>query len=351
MPSPREAVRNARLLLQSAAQHLVDDPALLAVQVSRRLPFSVRVGAGRALRAVAEVLPGGQGRAALGAYMAGDDDRCARTHHREIRFTLADPGRGRRDLGRIDLLSAQLAPATRARAAWTRGESQRGTARSSTTPVRGPRGMGDGLRSELQLLEPGYQLTAAPAMTWHRERHSPVRGTEIIAGPSSAHQLSSAHSVRLLAAQPSHPDVASRPGIDSVALTRTGYPVMVGKPCWRPTRTWWTGSGTSAASPRGLAQTQEERLLAEASRAIELVDEFRPARHPRHHELSQRTGRAGSRRGHRPAVGPRGAGSDGEDLDRFDDLRRALVTRRHPRRRRAWCRRARRNSRPVPTPS
>ena len=43
MPSPRQFARNARLLLQSAAQHAVDDPALLAVQVSRRLPFAIRV--------------------------------------------------------------------------------------------------------------------------------------------------------------------------------------------------------------------------------------------------------------------------------------------------------------------
>ena len=76
MPTLRDVVRNARLLLHSAAQHLVDDPALLAVQVSRRLPFRLRVGAGKALVRVAGTLPaavpGGAGTAALGAYMAGD---------------------------------------------------------------------------------------------------------------------------------------------------------------------------------------------------------------------------------------------------------------------------------------
>lgn len=72
MLSPRRLARNARLLLQSGIQHLVDDPALLVVQVSRRLPFAARVRAGTALRAIASHIPGGNGAAALGAFMAGD---------------------------------------------------------------------------------------------------------------------------------------------------------------------------------------------------------------------------------------------------------------------------------------
>lgn len=271
MPSPREAVRNARLLLQSAAQHLVDDPALLAVQVSRRLPFSVRVGAGRALRAVAEVLPGGQGAAALGAYMAGDTIAA-----RELITGKSDSRSRMRGevvvlLERFDLLSAQLAPATRARAAWTRGNL------SEAVEILDSAGQGDSrygrrLRSELQLLRPGYQLPL-PAMK-APEGYSPVEGeslrvlhllTNSLPHTQSGYSLRSHRILTSLRGQ----------GIDSVALTRTGYPVMVGK-LLASDEDVVDGIRYVRSLPARLAQTQEERLLAEARRAIELVDEFRP---------------------------------------------------------------------------
>src|SRR5699024_12547359 len=74
VPSSGRLLRNARLLLQSGIQHLVDDPALLVVQLSRRLPFSTRVRAGTAVRAITSRIPGGGGAGGLGAIIAGEVD-------------------------------------------------------------------------------------------------------------------------------------------------------------------------------------------------------------------------------------------------------------------------------------
>ena len=162
MPSPRRVALNARLLLQSALQHAVDDPALLVVQVSRRLPFVVRVRAGRALRAIASAVPGGRGAAALGAFMAGDvkdaqnrlaaDPHSRSTMHAEVSVLLDRP----------ELLSSVAPVMTRARSAWSRGE-MREALEILDAAGRGSSAYARRLRSELQLLRPGYRLTAPPA--------------------------------------------------------------------------------------------------------------------------------------------------------------------------------------------
>ena len=272
MPSPRDVVRNARLLLQSVAQHLIDDPALLAVQVSRRLPFRIRVGAGRALRTVGRVLPGGRGTAALGAFMAGDFVAA----HELV--TRASDSRSRMRgevavlLERFDLLSAKSAPATRARAAWTRGDLSGALA-----------DLGGGGPGRHPLRTASAQRTPAarpPATDWLR-----ARWTDVVAAPpadgeslrilhvltNSLPHTQSGYSLRthrILTA------LRGR-GIESVALTRTGYPVMIGKPL-AADEDVVDGIRYVRTLPSRLPQTQEERLLAEVERALELVDEFRP---------------------------------------------------------------------------
>lgn len=281
MPTLRDVVRNARLLLHSAAQHLVDDPALLAVQVSRRLPFRLRVGAGKALVRVAGTLPaavpGGAGTAALGAYMAGD----LASAQSLIAGTTAAGSRIGGEvaviLGRTDLLSAQSAPTTRARAAWTRGDL------SGALQILDDAGQGTSLyarrlRSELQLLEPGHRLTATPALTSAPTTPPPPRplrdGDRLrvlhILTNSLPHTQSgySLRSHRILTA-------LHGAGIDSVALTRTGYPVMLGMP-FSQDEDVVDGIRYVRTLPSRLSRTQEGRLQAEVDRAVELVAEFRP---------------------------------------------------------------------------
>ena len=164
MPSPRRVALNARLLLQSAIQHAVDDPALLVVQVSRRLPFAMRVRAGRALRAVASTVPGGTGAAALGAFMAGDiqdaqnrlaaDPHSRSTMHGEVSALLDRP----------ELLSSEAPATIRARSAWSRGEMGEAL-EILDADGRGSSAYARRLRSELQLLRPGHRLAAPSATT------------------------------------------------------------------------------------------------------------------------------------------------------------------------------------------
>lgn len=269
MLSPRNAVRNARLLLQSGAQHLVDDPALLAVQVSRRLPFRVRVAAGRALRAAADVVPGAHGAAALGAFMAGDT---AAAHDLVSRGSVL-PSRLRGEIAvlleRYDMVSAQSSPVTRARAAWNRGDLTGAVALLDNGGQGGSR-YARRLRSEMDLLTPGYRL--APAA--HHPAQRAVEGERLrvlhLLTNSLPHTQSgySLRSHRILTALRDQ-------GIDSVALTRTGYPVMVGE-LLASDEDSVDGIRYVRSLPARLAQTQEERLLAEVNRALELVDEFRP---------------------------------------------------------------------------
>lgn len=270
MPSPRQFARNARLLLQSAAQHAVDDPALLAVQISRRLPFAVRVRAGRALRAAAGLLPGGQGAAALGAYMAGNT-----TAATELITSTNDSGSRMRGevavlLQRTDLLSPFAAPETRARAAWAHGDLSGAIAVLEAAGKGGSR-YARRLRSEFQLLSPGYHLPDARrgAGTSTASEDTPLRVLHVLTN-SLPHTQSgySLRTHRILTA-------LREQGIESVAITRTGYPVMIGKP-FAADEDVVDGIRYVRTLPSRLPQTQEERLMAEVARALELVEEFRP---------------------------------------------------------------------------
>src|SRR5699024_5270846 len=64
-------------------------------------------------------------------------------------------------------------------------------------------------------------------------------------------------------------------GIESVALTRTGYPVMIGIPT-AADEDVVDGIRTVRTLPARLPQTQERRLQAELDRALQLVPEFSP---------------------------------------------------------------------------
>jgi len=270
VPSPYRIMRNTRLLLQSAAQHLVDDPALLAVQISRRLPFRARVLVGESLYALAERLPGCAGAAALGAFMAGDDEAA----HRHV---TASAGSGSRLggevavlLDRSELLTSTASPATRARAAWARGDL------SSALQILRDCGRGDSryarrLSSELQLLEPGYRLSAPQleAVGTRPRADGTVRVLHLLT--NSLPHTQSGYSLRTHRILTALRDQ----NIESVALTRTGYPVMVGLP-GAAEEDVVDGIRYVRTLPARLPQMQQERLEAEAARAVELVAEFRP---------------------------------------------------------------------------
>lgn len=270
MSSPRLVGRNLRLLSQAGLFHLVDDPALLALQLSRRLPMSVRIRAGGALRRLGDRGSRGSGVASLGAVMSGDlvgaEQLLARSEPR---------GRLRNEVAvmvdREDLVDPQAPPIVLARAAWARGDLHRAieileeSDRASSLYARR-------LRSELRLLRPGHRIPVSPHPV--HEVHVPATGEQLrvmhLLTNSLPHTQSgySLRTHRLLVA-------LREQGIESVALTRTGYPVMVGL-AWAQDDDEVDGIRYARTLPSSLPRTPEGRLIAEVDRALQIVDEFRP---------------------------------------------------------------------------
>lgn len=119
---------NISVLVQEVPQHLLDDPALLVVQTSRRLPFATRVRVGRHLESSRSVFPA---ISALGSVMAG----CGSAALEALERLNVEPPRrpsGLAGEGEVAILldnrnriPAEATVTTRARAAWSEGESQR----------------------------------------------------------------------------------------------------------------------------------------------------------------------------------------------------------------------------------
>ena len=266
--------RNLRLLTQAMWQHAIDDPALLLVQASRRLPYGPRHAMGSVLKALGALTPAGIGLEALGADITGDAERATRC------VELAARRGGSRLAGEVavlldrpDLIAEDAPVATRARAAWSRGDI------SAAIELLTQAGAGDTryarrLRSERRLLEPGH-LLEAPGVS-RRESPGPNASSEV--GLSVLHVLTnslphttsgySLRSHRILCA-------LRERGVASMVMTRTGYPVMVGKPLARAADVV-DGIEYRRVLPDRLGPTQEHRLLAQVEAVVRAVEKKRP---------------------------------------------------------------------------
>ena len=270
MPSPRRAARNTRLLVDAAVQHLRDDPALLVIQISRRLPMAVRTRGGRLLLGAGRRIPRGRGLAALGAVMAGE------AAHAEA---LVEAGRRSRSrllgevavmLDRMDLVPHGAPAGTRARAAWARGDLD-GALHILETSGRGGSAQARRLRSERELLNPETRL-AAPTPAPPASKRASGGGlrvlhllTNSLPHTQSGYALRSHH---ILTSLRGH-------GIESLALTRTGYPVMVGK-ALASQEDVVDGIRYRRTLPAQLGATPHERLEQQVEEAMRLVAQFRP---------------------------------------------------------------------------
>lgn len=272
----RHVVRNVRLLLHSAAQHLVDDPALFVVQVSRRLPLGTRVMAGTVLQKVAERFSRGDGTAALSAFIAGDRDAADRLLQRSGSAHPAPADSRLRDevallLDRTDLIPEDASPVTRARVAWMAGDLGRAVEILEQNG-RGETRLAARLRSEIRLLSPGYRL--------------PITGDRA-AGPGGPTAGESLRILHLLTNSLPHTQSGysvrshnilrnlRNHGIQSLALTRTGYPVMVGKP-WCADDDTIDGILYRRTLPAVLGATPEARLLQQVREAVRIAEDFKP---------------------------------------------------------------------------
>lgn len=272
----RVLLRNLGLLSQAVRQHAMDDPVLLMVQASRRLPYAQRHLAGAALRRIGAALPAdvGIGAEALGAEMTGDAEHATRCVERAAagsRSRLA--GEVAVMLDRPELVAEDAPVTTRARAAWSRGRIdqaietlERGGAGSTRYAAR--------LRSERRLLGSGYHLDHPLSLKARAESapsapHEAPRVLHILTN-SLPHTTSgySLRSHRILCA------LRAR-GVESVAMTRTGYPVMVGQPFARDVDVV-DGIEYRRVLPSRLGPTQEHRLLHQVAEVVRVAEQLRP---------------------------------------------------------------------------
>lgn len=223
--SLRSATRNLVLLGRTAVRHAQDDPMLLSVQTLRRLPAPVRG------RVAAALLSGGSPasvRHALAHFLAD--------HPADARESLtgARPGStiARRVAAEIDIALGGLAPVDAsplllARSAWQRGDVSEAAAVAATSQRRGGRRYAAVLASERDLLTPGFRLRqpAAPARAGASgSEPSGIRPLHLLI--NSLPWTQSGYSLRshaILRAQ-------QAAGMTVEAMTRIGYPVVVGLP-------------------------------------------------------------------------------------------------------------------------
>ncbi|MGW9414240.1 glycosyltransferase family 4 protein [Arthrobacter cupressi] len=274
----KELLNNLRLAAGTAREHLADDPALLALQVSRRMPPSLVRGLSKAVTRAAG--PGSsRGPVLLAGLMAGEDQdvvrrlEAAREHGRlsaEHSRVMADVAlvANRPDLADSFLRhssGARRDRAVRARRFWYDGEpgSAVGILEGATSGAE--RRQGRRLAAELRLLE-GWAPTLAPVPYEAHPRRVLHVLTNSLPHTASGYAQRS-HSV-LLAQKDA--------GWDTMAVTRVGYPVQVGKLTARH-RDVVDGLTYRRLLPPRLAPTIDGRLQQQAEALLDVALEFRPA--------------------------------------------------------------------------
>ena len=288
----------------SVAQHLADDPALLALQVSRRLPLNIRAAAGRALLTLGQRAPRGTAAAALGASMAGDLAQGESLLENDPQSIPASTVKWRCWLKREDLPAADSPASTRARAAWARGTlpGPSGFWRPRASAMAHRRGdsganVDSWKRATLRVADVPRIVQTGPA----RRTSGSCTSSRTLCHTQSGYSL---RTHNILVGLRDH-------GIESLALTRTGYPVMVGKP-WCADEDVVDGIRYRRTLPRRLGSTPEARLDQEVDEALRVIPRLSARTFCMPRRLSQCFGCTGGQCRDGGSLGVRGARSHGE---------------------------------------
>lgn len=266
--------RNIRLAAGVASAHLTDDPFLLLLQLSRRLPSRL---VGPIAAATARLAPGDSSAipVLLATLVQGDD---AEVERRLLQASAAtgEPARRLADVA----LAAQLpaladdflgraegAPGldgARARRLWYDG-----AVTDSVTVLAGDSHASRGQRARLAA-ELSVLTGAAPVLD--SMDYSAVPGRVLHLLTNSLPHTSSGY------AQRSHSILAAQQaaGWDVQAVTRLGYPVQVGKIFAKPLDEV-DGVRYRRLLPGKLAATLDARLQQQAAELLDVVREFRPS--------------------------------------------------------------------------
>ncbi len=268
-----ELVRNTGLLVRTAVAHAADDPLLLMIQVSRRLPAQVTQLIARALLRGADTEHAGL-RVTYALWLAGREKEAAEVL---VRGGMPSAWLQRRlaaelavQLGRTDDVpggAVEFSLVVTARTAWRRGDVS--GAVDALSAHRHGSWFHQRLVSERQIMQPGYRLVG-PA---------PAALAPVSAEPAALHVLTnsvprtqSGYAIRSHEVLKAQRDA----GIRVAAVTRIGYPVSVGLPFARH-RDVVDGITYRRIVPARMASTPAARLEQMVAELTPLVEQFRPS--------------------------------------------------------------------------
>lgn len=260
-------LRNARLIAATVAQHLGDDPVLLALQIFRRLPARLMHPAAHALRLLPGPVPQAMGAHLLGNYDVRNlvlDKALKSKLSRAKAARLAEIALAANEPERCDRLLAQAgsASATRARRRWYDGDMTGAIAELSTA---GQLKKAQRLQSELRVFQ-GWSPKLEAV-----QGYKPKRKTVLHILTNSIPHTGSGYAQRshsILSAQ-------SQLGWSVHAVTRLGYPVQIGKFLAKD-QDVLDGVNYHRLLPGTMPTGFDERLQAQAEAVLQLALIVRP---------------------------------------------------------------------------
>ncbi|WP_026538859.1 glycosyltransferase family 4 protein [Arthrobacter sp. 9MFCol3.1] len=270
-----QLVNNIRLAQSVVRQHLTDDPVILFLQLSRRmpaaaLPLAKRVGRWAPKDATSSTV-------LFAALAAGDTDDVERrlriaaagTVQAERARRLADVALAANLPDVADILLAKAGTSrqvkqARARRLWYDGAISEAVAALNDSGTAGKRQQAR-LAAEAAIL-----ADAAPSV--QRHSYTPVPGRILHLLTNSLPHTASGY------AQRSHSTLLAQKeaGWDVLAVTRMGYPVQVGKLLAKTTDTV-DGVRYQRLIPATMAQNIDARLQQQADELLAVALEFRPS--------------------------------------------------------------------------
>lgn len=223
--------RSVALAVQTVVRHAVDDPVLLALQISRKLPHALQITLGGVL----SHLPGA-GFQALGVQMCGGafPAQARRALENETsgfwaRLQKRISAEVAISYGEVDWRNTRIPLITRARTAWDMGAV---SAAVELAEQAGARSYARRLRGEVELLTPGFTVQAQSQKGGKEKSESPQQtpsaSTKITALHLLTNSLPATQSGYTLRTQRLLHALAQKPNVEVVPFTRTGYPVIIG---------------------------------------------------------------------------------------------------------------------------
>jgi glycosyltransferase involved in cell wall biosynthesis len=270
-----QLLNNVRLAQGVVRQHLTDDPVILFLQLSRRLPSAVLPLAKRLCR----LAPKNSTSAAVlfAALAAGDDADVERrlriaadgTVEGEHARRLADVALAANLPEVSDVLLAKAGSAQRLLQARARRLWYDGGVSDAVEALDGSGPAGQRQRARLAA-EAAILADASPSL--ERRDYTPVPGRVLHLLTNSLPHTASGY------AQRSHSTLLAQQaaGWDVLAVTRMGYPVQVGKLLAKTTDTV-DGIRYRRILPAKMAQTIDARLQQQAEELLAVALEFKPS--------------------------------------------------------------------------